>query len=72
MSYIQSSPNPRWNPLNHNSKQLQKPLFLNPTRTWQTLLKNIIPAHTTLQETLSRRVYNHTLQGIEERNEYTW
>ena len=72
MSYIQSSPNPKWNSLNHNSKQLQKPLFLNPTRTWHTLLKNTIPVHTTLQVTLSRRVYNHTLQEIEVWNEYTW
>ena len=72
MSYIQSSPNPRWNSLNHNSKQLQNPLFLNPTRTRHILLKNTIPAHTTLQETLARRVYDHTLQEIEERNEYTW
>jgi len=30
MSYIQSSPNPRWNSLNHNSKHLQKTIVLEP------------------------------------------
>jgi len=42
------------------SKQTQTPLFLNPTRTFATLAEKPYFSIHTPQETLSRRVYNHT------------
>jgi len=53
-------------------KTITKTFVLEPYKNMAHFAENTIPAHTTLQEILSRRVYNHTLQEIEERNEYIW
>jgi len=72
MTYIQSSPNPRWNSLKHNSNNYKHHCSWTLQEHDKTLLKNTIQAHTTLQQTLSRRVYNHTFTRNERWNEYTW
>jgi len=63
MSYIRSSPNPRWNSLNHNSKKHKHHC------SW-TLLVHYFSTYT-LREILSRRVYNHTFTRNEMWNEYS-
>ena len=66
------SPNPRWNPLNKRTKHTYTAKVLEPYKKLDTLAEKHYSSTHTLQETLSRRVYNHTLQEIEVWNEYNW
>ena len=66
------SPNPRWNPLKHSSKQLHYhcswTLQEHGTPCWKTLFQ-----HTQLfKKPYQEEFYNHTLQRKERWNEYTW
>jgi len=70
MNYI-VSPNPRWNPLNKCTKHTYTATVLEPYKNLDTLAEKHYFSTHTLQETLSRLVYNHNFTRNEIWNEYT-
>ena len=65
------SPNLRWNPLNKRIKHTYTATVLEPYKNLGSLAEKHYFSTHTLQETLSRRVYNHTFTRNEIWNEYT-
>ena len=64
----------RWNSLNHNTNKHNSHCSWNPQELRYSCWKNLFQhTHTpTLQENLSRRVFNQTVTRNEKWNDYTW
>ena len=63
---------PRWNSLNHSTNKHNSHCSWNLQELRYSCWKNLFQLTHTLQENLSRRVFNQTITGNEKWNDYTW